>query len=181
MIRNLIAKRVEQAKNDERGLTLAELLIALSITGLVMTLTLLIFTSSVRTQNDIQNSVVGSSQSQLVMTKFSKSIRTASAFRITSSTRLDLRTEAGTCESWVFNGGALYTKINSGALPGTTIDSTWKKMLTPVTQIGTTPYFSPAPGTGLAYTFNAGEGISNIDFVGKATPRAPQDSASPCW
>lgn len=178
-MRTLKALRA-RARQDERGLTLIELLLAMSIVGMVLTMGLLIFTSSVRTQNDIQNTVTQTGQAQTMMATMSEAVRTASAFRVTNSTRIDLRTPDGRCQAWAVANGSLYRKTSTVAV-GSTVDSTWRRLVFPITPIGATPYFAPATGTGVAYSLNTGEGVTNIDMVGNVTPRAVGTSSAPCW
>ena len=155
-----------------------ELLIVMALMGLVAMLMHAMFYATGKTQSHVQTAVVSTGQAQSVATQLNRNIRTATAMRVTSSSRLDLKTSQGRCETWFVRNGKLYLKqsttANNDSLTGA------RERLT-VRNVSGASYFSATAGTGVQYAFNAGTNIGRTNLVSTATPRTGATTPTPCW
>lgn len=169
-----------RVKKDEQGMNLIELIIAMGIGSMVILLCFAIFHLSVITQKDISTSTESTSTSQVGIAKLNKAIRTSEELKVTSPTRVALKTPAGQCQSWTFVGGDLRVKTASTLEALLNAGDSGTVVIPAVSQVGTAPYFT-ASGSGVTYSLQAGEGVGNIELVGNVTPRAPSNTIPLCF
>lgn len=175
-----IREKLAQSRKDERGVTLIELIIGMSLLSMIGTLCAAIMISSVRTQTDVSNSTLGSAAAQTFSVQLTKNVRSAQHFRVRNSVWVDIKTANGRCMSYVIYNGKMYRQISTNAITGFS-PTTWTIVLPNVRKVGTTDYFRNSAALGLNYSISSGTGISHIDLVGIATPRVVQANALPCW
>lgn len=161
-------------------MSIMELIIGMTLLGLISTLCAMIFISTVRTQTDVSNAALGSSAAQTFTGSLTKNVRTAKHFKVTSSIRLDIRTANDRCMAYVVYNGKIYRKVSSSAVGNFALTG-WVPVLSNVQRVGVADYFTNSTAVGVKYSISAGKGISHIDLVGIATPRVVQASAAPCW
>lgn len=121
---------------DERGMTLVELLVAVSVGALVLSLIASVFINGFTAQRQGVARDAATGAANVVATSLSTSVRNATMIRAnTAGTRLDATFVAadGTpeCRAWELRAGALvYRADKSGALPAA--DGTWAALATGV-------------------------------------------------
>lgn len=177
-----LRRRLEN--RDQSGMSLIELLIAMSLMMIILSLVLTVFVSSVRTQRDLQGAGTSISAAQNLSIQFTKSVRTAQQLRVTSGSRLDLKNADGYCQAWVVSGDTLYTRTataTTAAVPAFTSATGWRKALSPIAQVSTGAYFTVRDQIGVQYSISSGVDLSNIDMVGSSKPRVVTGTSSPCW
>ena len=171
-------RRLTTARSRQEGFSMIELILAMALSSLVVILSFTIFRTAATLQGDSTVTLQSDSAAQNASALITKQVRTASAFRVTSATRIDIRTPTGTCQAWYVSGTTLYYKASSTAIPAT--PSTPTRKLTNLSQITSTNYFT-ARNSGVQYAWYTGTGMGKLQILGQANTRVVGATTSPCW
>lgn len=175
----LIRSRREAAKQDQRGLTVIEMIIALVLMGLLGISLVNIFSSSIRSQADVQSAVTSNGRAQLITKSISEDVRTATAFRVTADYRIDIRTPEGTCKAYGVYSNQLYYRESTTAIPNTAVGA--KRLVERVSlPTGSSRYFTSSNG-GVSYSFIVGTEYEKVAQQALVIPRVTGSTTSPCW
>lgn len=185
-------------RRDDSGFSLVELLIAMSLFAVVLTIVGNVIVSALtadRTVREITGSTTGG---QLVVNVVEETVRNSTAIRVTTnadgvSTFATVRTTAGgaaRCHAFFFDSelGAVFERTSTTAIPAPTpgaVGSEWSRISEGIVPIddgsGTPrPVFAAEGTRGLAvnFTVDGASGPASL-FVTAVTGRAPLSNASP--
>ena len=171
-------------EQDDDGLGLVELIVAIVVSGIVIVAMATIFVNSWRAQGQVTTVTQATNRGQLVASTIERAMRNALFFDVTESgTVLRVYTSlAGElkCQGFrVTDGGAQFT---TDAALLSTPNTSWPAWQSGLTQIGTTPYLVRTTAGSLTYTFRITTEAAPVSFTGDVLPRSIQDTGSGgCW
>ncbi|KAF2411685.1 hypothetical protein B1729_18990 [Microbacterium sp. B35-04] len=179
-------------RNDDDGLGLIELIVAIVVSGIVLIAIASMFINSWRTQEQVASVTEATNRGQVIGSAIERAMRNALWFDVPAvyggevlvvSTSLE-----GTlkCQGFRFTAGgapeygAAQLSMAEVSLSG---DSTnWPEWNTGVAKQGTTPYFRKTVDGTLAYTFQIETDAAPVEFSSDIAPRSTQAAGSDgCW
>lgn len=168
--------------HDDRGITLVELVIAGSLMSVIFLLAGQMLLTALSTQGTVAVSTKAATQGQLITDVIDRSVRTATAIRVTSD-RLDVETADGRCQAYAVVGNSFRSAEAATALGSA--DSTWSDLAQRVSPVGVQPYFAPHD-SGVDYRFRLGGTDDDpengaVEITSTTVPRTPGGSDSPCF
>lgn len=166
--------RTQKGKPD-RGMTLVELLLYMSLSLVVLVVAGAMLISSTRAQNQVSGTTSASTAGQLIMRSVQSSVRNASQVNlpapISGTQVLTVRTQDGqtpvqwSCQAWYFTpdaGGSLYTKRipATAAIPAPSAGnlSSWALLGSGVSVSGAQIFTASAGLVTVNLSINAGAG-----------------------
>jgi prepilin-type N-terminal cleavage/methylation domain-containing protein len=187
-----------RARVDDRGFSLMELLIAMSLFAVVVTVVGSIIVSALTADRTVRDVTGSTTDGQLVVNVIEETVRNSTAVSIDpdpdgSSIYAVARTTAGgaaRCQAWFYDNetGTVFERTSAGLIvpptPGS-VGSDWTAISSGIAPVvdnsGTAvPVFALDGTRGLAVSFSVdgGAGVSSL-FITTATGRAPQSNVSP--
>jgi prepilin-type N-terminal cleavage/methylation domain-containing protein len=187
-----------RARVDDRGFSLMELLIAMSLFAVVVTVVGSIIVSALTADRTVRDVTGSTTDGQLVVNVIEETVRNSTAVSIDpdpdgSSIYAVARTTAGgaaRCQAWFYDNetGTVFERTSAGLIvpptPGS-VGSDWTAISSGIGPVvdnsGTAvPVFALDGTRGLAVSFSVdgGAGVSSL-FITTATGRAPQSNVSP--
>lgn len=178
--------RIREARENDSGFTVVELVISVSILMLVSAILFTIFQSVNATATTVQTGVSNNADTQAFQRKFGDDVRNAQAAKA-DGYRLDLVLANGQCKSWIFSnaGGVIYS--TTGTYRKLFDAKTWKVEIQQVNyayvngSYGT--FYQPFGQTGNRFTYAFGgydNGVTTL-IKGSATQRVKTTlTSSPC-
>lgn len=187
-----------RARVDDRGFSLMELLIAMSLFAVVVTVVGSIIVSALTADRTVRDVTGSTTDGQLVVNVIEETVRNSTAVSIDpdpdgSSIYAVARTTAGgaaRCQAWFYDNetGTVFERTSAGLIvpptPGS-VGSDWTAISSGIAPVvdnsGTAvPVFALDGTRGLAVSFSVdgGVGVSSL-FITTATGRAPQSNVSP--
>jgi len=174
--------------DDEAGLGLIELIVAVVVSGIILIAVVMIFINSWRAQEQVTSVTEATNRGQLIGSTIERAMRNALYFDVSESgTVLRVSTSLGgelRCQGFRLTDGpapgvAQWTS-SSGTLP---VDSsTWPEWQTNVAQQGSTAFFVQTIDDTLTYTFRIMTDASPVNLSGEVAPRSTQATGSDgCW
>lgn len=183
-------------QDNDGGLTLIELIVAIVVSGIVIVTIGTIFINSWRTQEQVVSTTEATNRGQVVASMIERAMRNALFFEVSeggtvgaTGNVLRVRTSlTGTlrCQAFQLTEGASPAfgtmHLATGEL-GLSAFSPWK---TGIAKQGTTAYFEDTVGIGkrsLTYTFQIETDASPVSFTGDIAPRSGDDTKGKdgCW
>jgi prepilin-type N-terminal cleavage/methylation domain-containing protein len=172
--------------DDDSGVGLIELLVAMIVGGLVVAAAATILINSWLTQEAVVSTTNATNRGQVMGSTIERAMRNARDFQVApdddDGTELRVWTTlSGSLECQGFQlvpGGAKLATSAGSPLPAV---STWGPWDTGVVQHGSEPFFSRV-GETVTYTFDLTTESVPVHFVGEAYMRStPKGAVSPCW
>lgn len=186
--------------DDERGVSLVELLIYIALSVVVLTIIAAILINALRTEATVRDSAASANSAQIAAQSLNRGIHNASAIEVTSPaagitvvrTRSIDSSAAGVwrCEAWAVADGELRTTNSTTAiaLPTTaSAVSSWLLLAAGVQPIGSAPIFSLGAddrSLGVSLTVADGDAVPvNLDttIVSKQPIPSTGKVTSPCF
>lgn len=185
-------------RRDDSGFSLVELLVAISLFGIIITIVGSVIISAITADRTVRNVTGSTTGGQLVVNIIEGTVRNSTAVRVATdvdgvSTFATVRTTAGgsaRCHAWFYDDetGAMYERSSTTAITAPiagAVGTEWTRIsdgLEPLDDgTGTPVPVLAAEGTrGLAVSFSVdgGSGTSSL-FITTVTGRAPQSNVSP--
>lgn len=182
---------------SERGLTLIELLVYISLAIVVLLIVGGILINSLKAEKTVRNSVEASDTGQLISQSVTKGVRQASAIRLTaptaSSQLLSVRTADSVtgwvCRAWYYGDGEVRMTTSAAgiATPTAAEAKTWTRLGKDIRQVTGVPVFVlAASDRQVDLTLEAGTGngrpvlISTSAFSRQPVPATGVETA-PCF
>ena len=146
--------RASLTANDDRGITLVELLIYIFLAIVVLTIVGSILINSFQAERQVRDAAESNSTAQVVAESLGLGIRNASAVEVSAPamgsvllrTRSIDGSDAGTwfCQAWHISNGELRTIRSTAAIPApdAAAAATWTLLASGVEQIGTSPFLA---------------------------------------
>lgn len=172
--------------DDNSGLSLIELVVALLVSTIVLIGAATILANSWRTQGDVTSTTEATTRGQLMGSTIERAMRNAKDFIVSPSddnaTELRVWTSLGgnkTCQAFQLATGEARIASSAGTLPDV---STWGDWELGVQQQGTTPFLQRTGNT-VTYTFQLETDSAPVPISGQAKMRTIHDpgETSPCW
>jgi Tfp pilus assembly protein PilW len=172
--------------DDETGLSLIELIVALLVSVIVVVAAVTILVNSWLTQEDVTSTTEATTRGQVMGSAIERAMRNAKDFTVAptddNGTELRVWTSLGgdlTCQAFQLASGEARIVTTSGPLPAITGWGDWQDG---VGQQGVTPYFQRSGNT-LAYSFELATDSAPVPISGQAKMRTIHDpgETSPCW
>ncbi|GAA2078637.1 hypothetical protein GCM10009840_12080 [Pseudolysinimonas kribbensis] len=183
---------------SDSGFTLVEMLVALALTTLVMTVIGGLFISLTQTQQTVDAVTSSTTSGQQVATTITDRVRNGSGFRVTSvgSDQLLVTRSAGTgstltwtCYGWYYSAADESLRMTTST-PGTRITAptsaqltSWTLLASGVTPRGTAPVFAPDDtGSVLTVTFDTHRaGHPSVAIQTSASPLTGTTEDNSCF
>jgi type II secretory pathway pseudopilin PulG len=174
-----------QTDDNEAGLSLIELIVAIVVTTIILAGIATILANSWMTQQKVVTVSEATNRGQLVGSAIERAMRNALYFEVSEGgTVLQVRTSlAGDlrCQGFRLTDGRAQMTTSSGAL--TTPNTTWPEWQSGIARRGTADYFAPSVDMKqLTYAFAIQTEASPVDFGARIALRSePELESSPCW
>ncbi|WP_194408815.1 PilW family protein [Microbacterium cremeum] len=174
-------------RDDDSGLGLLELIVAVVVSGIVIVAMGMIFINSWRAQEQVVSTTEATNRGQVVASMIERAMRNALYFEVSGTGDvLHVRTSlAGSLRCQAFqltegsapDYGSVLLATDATALPAF---SPWK---TGIAKQGATAYFAESAGGTLTYTFQIETDASPVSFTGDIRPRSGDDTKGTdgCW
>jgi Tfp pilus assembly protein PilW len=169
---------------NEDGLGLIELIVAVVVSGIVIAAVATIFITSWRTQEQVTSVTQATQRGQLVSSTIERAMRNALYFDVTEGgTVLRVSTSLTgelKCQGFrLTDPGAQFT-VHAGSLASP--NTAWPTWQSGIAQQGSTAYFVRTAANSLTYTFNITTEASPVTFSADVAPRSGQEAGSNgCW
>ncbi|NLP85910.1 prepilin-type N-terminal cleavage/methylation domain-containing protein [Microbacterium sp. CFH 90308] len=173
-------------RDDDTGLSLIELIVALVVGGIVIGAMATIFINTWKTQEEVTTVSQATSRGQLVGSTIERALRNATEYQVTADgTELRVYTTLGgslECQGFRLTAGSLRMSSTSIASGGLAADATtWPEWQTGIAARGTTPFLEPV-GSAVTYTFDVTTESASVRFAGEASARTPlKGDDGGCW
>jgi prepilin-type N-terminal cleavage/methylation domain-containing protein len=168
--------------DEELGLTLIELIVAVLVASVLLAAAAAILSNSWTTQRNVTSVSDATNRGQLISSGVERAMRNAIAFDVSvDGTTLRVHTSLGgslTCQGFALVSGESRMSLSSSALSAST---NWPSWQAGIQQQGSSPYFTQS-GSQVAYRFDIGTSSAPVRFVGQAGTRTASTGVSaPCW
>lgn len=173
-----------KVRENEAGLGLIELIVAIVVIGIVIAAIATIFVNSWRTQEQVTTVTQATNRGQLVSSTVERAMRNALYFEVAEGgTVLRVRTSLVgelRCQGFRVTDAAAQFTTDDIALSSP--NTAWPSWQTGITKQGTTPYFVRTTAGSLTYTYKITTDASPVAFSGDVIPRSVQETGSDgCW
>lgn len=185
-------------RRDDTGFSLVELLVAMSLFGIIITIVGSVIISAITADRTVREVTGSTTDGQLVVNIIEETVRNSTAVSVTTaadgvSTFATARTTAGgsaRCQSWFYDDsqGAVFEQSSATAVaapnPGA-VGAEWIEVSAGISATddgagNPLPVFAVEGTRGLTVNFSVdgGSGTSSL-FITTVTGRAPQSNVSP--
>ncbi|MFE5410703.1 PilW family protein [Microbacterium sp. NPDC056569] len=173
-----------EARRNDAGLGLIELIVAVVVSGIVIAAVATIFINSWKTQEQVTSVTQATNRGQLVSSTVERAMRNALFFDVTESgSVLRVRTSLTgdmRCQGFRLTDAAAQFTVDAAALP--LPNTAWPVWKSGLAKQGSTPYFVRTAGGSLSYTFQISTNAAPVTFSGDVATRSEQETGSGgCW
>ena len=178
--------------DDDDGLGLIELIVAIVVSGIVLIAIVSIFINSWRTQEQVATVTEATNRGQVIGSAIERAMRNALWFDVPASYGGDVLVVstslegASKCQGFRFTAGgapdfgAAQLSMDEVALSGD--PTNWPEWKSGVAKQGTTPFFRKTVDGTLAYAFQIETDAAAVEFSSDIAPRSTQAAGSDgCW
>lgn len=189
---------IPRLRRDESGFSLVELLISMTLFGVVLTIVGSVIVSALTADRTVREVTGSTTNGQLVVNVIEQTVRNSTAIRLSTATDgvsrfMTVRTTAGgtaRCQAWFYDNGqgAVFSRSSAAAITAPTpgaVGSEWTRIsagIVPITNSSgvAVPVFAAKGTRGATVSFAVAGNLGRSSlFITSSTGRAPLSNASP--